>query len=175
MNIFLKNTCFEYFLFKVFAWRKELMPVESLPITRISALKLLFLAAAVKNSGKTDLLDIFDNFYAMQYGPVESDVYNTIQNGALTIFRVDGAYIFPARDSEAFPVIESTMRKRIDDSIEILKQLNPNLAKLTSSQLVEITHKWNCWRQANEVAELMNKGSFPMTINSIRTSNSVFK
>ncbi|MBQ4419395.1 MAG: hypothetical protein II870_07130, partial [Synergistaceae bacterium] len=33
-----------------------------------------------------DLLDIFDNFYAMQNGPVESDIYNAITSDQLTYY-----------------------------------------------------------------------------------------
>lgn len=46
--------------------------------TRLKALKLLFLVASIKNQYGKDLLDVFDNFYALPNGPVESDVYNSI-------------------------------------------------------------------------------------------------
>ena len=37
--------------------------------SKLSMLKLLFLTAVPKEEGARDLLDIFDNFHALPYGP----------------------------------------------------------------------------------------------------------
>lgn len=60
-------------------WRDNHETIKGKPFPKLTAMKLLFLAAAPKKDGGDDLLDIFDNFYAMPYGPVESDVYNYIR------------------------------------------------------------------------------------------------
>ena len=58
---------------------------------------------------------------------------------------------------------------------EALKKENKDLIKLHAFQLVEITHKWECWKQAMKIATVLNKGSYTMNIDSIRNSNAIFE
>lgn len=78
MNMDYKIFCFEYMLFQLMEWYRDLRPSQN-PLnsfTRLKSLKLLFFVATVEASESNEgLLSIFDNFYAMGNGPVESDVY----------------------------------------------------------------------------------------------------
>ena len=74
-----KIKAFDYMLQLFEEWRDSHEELKNKPLSKLTALKLLFLTAAPKEDGGDNLLDIFNNFYAMQYGPVESDVYNAIQ------------------------------------------------------------------------------------------------
>ena len=83
-------------------WRDNHETIKGKPFPKLTAMKLLFLAAAPKKDGGDDLLDIFDNFYAMPYGPVESDVYNAIQEDKLPSFSVKYRSIEPREGAEPY-------------------------------------------------------------------------
>lgn len=51
-------------------------------------MKLIFFAASVPHEDGSDLLDIFDNWYAMPYGPVESDVWDFFRLDLLPRYRI---------------------------------------------------------------------------------------
>ena len=74
-------------------WRDNHETIKGKPFPKLTAMKLLFLAAAPKEEGGDDLLDIFDNFYAMPYGPIEIDVYNAIQGNKLPSYTVNYRHI----------------------------------------------------------------------------------
>lgn len=135
------------------------MRIDGASFSRTQLLKLLFFVSAVKVNGR-DLLDIFDNYYAMQFGPVESDVFNAMNNEGIDYihFQIDG----------------DTM-KRIDDALYELNSRYPSLFKRSASELVEISHKWSCWRDAYAFADFMGKGSVKMGVEQIRKSNQVFE
>lgn len=78
-----KIEAFDYMLHLFEEWRDNHETIKGKPFPKLTAMKLLFLAAAPKEEGGDDLLDIFDNFYAVPYGPVEIDVYNAIQEDKL--------------------------------------------------------------------------------------------
>ena len=89
MNMDYKIFCFEYMLFQLMEWYRDLRPSQN-PLnsfTRLKSLKLLFFVATVEASESNEgLLSIFDNFYAMGNGPVESDVYNAMVENTMSIF-----------------------------------------------------------------------------------------
>lgn len=170
-----KITAFEYLLYRIYLWKNEMdsTALEEISFSRIKALKLLFFVAAVRNEQNEDLLDIFNNFYAMQFGPVESDVYNSMSNGGLSFFsasdlKLDVQGLSRIQEMETTPFIV------IDNAIETLKAISPQIVLYSATDLVDVSHKWDCWRTAFEIASLLNKGSYRMSSTSIRKSNSVF-
>ena len=60
-----KIEAFDYMLHLFEEWRDNHETIKGKPFPKLTAMKLLFLAAAPKKDGGDDLLDIFDNFYAM--------------------------------------------------------------------------------------------------------------
>lgn len=84
-----KIEAFDYMLHLFEEWRDNHETIKGKPFPKLTAMKLLFLAAAPKKDGGDDLLDIFDNFYAMPYGPVESDVYNAFRKTNFLRFRLN--------------------------------------------------------------------------------------
>ena len=82
-----KIFAFDYMLSLFEQWYKD-EGKESMNFqncSKLSVLKLLFLTAAPKREGARDLLDVFNNFHALPYGPVESDIYNAIQDNRYEI------------------------------------------------------------------------------------------
>lgn len=170
-----KIKAFEYILNRIIKWGEESVP--SVPIssfTRLKVLKLLFLIATVKNEYDNDLLDIFDNFYALANGPVESDVYNCITSDSLTFysfksFSVTSKLQYSSND------LDTVLKDRLDVSIAKMRSENPYLVSYSAERLVELTHNWAAWQNSIQIAKLLGKGSAKMSTESIRNSNYNYK
>lgn len=173
-----KVKCFEYILVRLIEWYYAMKPddVDLLSFTRLKVLKLLFFVSAVKQKDtKDDLLDIFNNFYAMQHGPVESDIYNNITNG-LMFFNFEGRNI--KRNDIEIKLELLQLRKEdiafLDNSINTLREINPNIVIYSASNLVNLSHKWESWQIAIAIADIFGKGSERMEINLIRNDKQYF-
>ena len=91
--------------------------------SRLKALKLLFLVAAIQDDCQKDLLPIFDKFYAMQHGPVESDIYNAMVRDDFKYFRFQNRQTsFKEQVFSGFEEIEN--KRSLDNAIYLLKKAN---------------------------------------------------
>lgn len=166
---------FEYILAKLIEWKiKSTGDTDLSSFTRLKVLKLLFFVAAVKQNNGNDLLDTFNNFYAMQHGPVESDIYNSITQG-LHFFSFEGRNLCtnnPIEESE-FELSQSE-KESIISSISALKAINSNIVLYTASQLVNLSHRWESWKTAIAIADILGKGSEKMSIKLIRENQQYF-
>lgn len=140
--------------------------------SKLSVLKLLFLTAAPKKQGSRDLLDTFNNFYALPYGPVESDIYNAIQNNILPSYIVTERSILRKVNNHLPYTIDDYIH--IKDAVDELKEINRHLITLNAFSLVEITHKWESWKQSIAFARLMDMSSYKMTKESIRNDRNKY-
>ena len=140
--------------------------------SKLSVLKLLFLVAVPKREGAKDLLDIFDNFHALPYGPVESDIYNAIQDKRLPSYIVTERSIVKKEDVILPYEVEDYIQ--IKDAVDSLRERNKNLILLNAFSLVEITHKWESWKQSIAFAKLMEMSSYKMTVDSIRNDRNKY-
>ena len=171
-----KIACFEYVLDRLLEWYREKRKSDTdyLSFTRLKVLKLLFFVAAVReDENGDDLLGIFDSFYAMQHGPVESDVYNAMVQNGLHKYHFEGRNVKIVRSRY---VLEPTPdhQAAVDRAIGRLKAKNDNIIVRSASELVDISHRWNCWRIAMEIAILQNKGSELMDKELIRQSKQYY-
>lgn len=166
-----KILLFEYAIYKLIEWRKEVLPEDDIKnfFTRLASLKLLFILSATKDLQGNDLLGVFDNYCAMQYGPVEVDIYAAIVYKKTSFFDF-GNYAIIQKATPDFSDLSIQLKDQVDRGISILKSLNPRLISLRASQLVNITHKWAAWRMAIGTAELLGRGSEKMSVESIRNS-----
>ena len=157
-------------------WRDNHETIKGKPFSKLTAMKLLFLAAAPKKDGGDDLLDIFDNFYAMPYGPVESDVYNAMCEDKLPSFSVKYRSIEPREGAEPYNAkrYNDKFYHRVRNAVNDLKEKNEKLVLLNAFELVEITHRWSSWNRAMDFAEFMKQLSAKMSIDSIRDSSKIF-
>lgn len=168
---------FEYILVKLVDWYSTMRPddIELLSFTRLKVLKLLFFVSAVKQENQKDLLDIFNNFYAMQHGPVESDIYNEITSN-LIFFNFEGRNIKRTNIDINLELL-SLSREDIDlldKSIAKLRNINQNIIIYSASKLVDLSHKWESWQTAIAIADILGKGSEKMDINLIRNDKQYF-
>ena len=171
-----KIEAFDYMLQLFEKWRDSHEELKNEPFPKLKAMKLLFLAAAPKEEGGDDLLDIFDNFYAMPYGPVEIDVYNAIQEDKLPSFSVKYRSIEPREGAEPYNAkrYNGKLYHRVRNAVNDLKEKNEKLVLLNAFELVEITHRWSSWDWAMNFAEFMEQLSAKMPTDSIRDSSKIF-
>lgn len=165
---------FEYLLFKFIEWYGNGRECERHDFTRIQALKLLFFAAAVKTSDGDDLLDEFDDFYAMQHGPVESEIYNAIAGNHLLNFQSLGNDLIKRCSAFSFDNLDKNFKDKIDASIIALKNENCELVFLSAFDLVDLSHKWNSWKRTFEMAQILGRRSEKIDIELIRKDTQYF-
>lgn len=141
--------------------------------SRLKSLKLLFLVSAIKGEDGKNLLSLFDNFYAMQHGPVESDIYNAMVHDTFKYFRFQNRQT--SLKKQTLSDLEKIENKEcLDNAISLLKEANSNIVSYPAMDLVEITHKWLSWKSAYMVAQMLGKGSQFMPTEIIENSNEFF-
>ena len=164
-----KIEAFDYMLQLFEEWRDSHEELKNKPLSKLTALKLLFLTAAPKEGGGKDLLEIFNNFYAMPYGPVESDVYNAIQANKLPSYVAEDKTVKRREGG-----VDNSLNyagsefENIRNAVKALRAKNDHLIELNAFELVAITHRWDSWNRAMDFAEFMGQLSAKMPIDSIR-------
>ena len=174
MDLETKKMAFEYLLNQMLKWGAEFVPqVSYSSFTRLKALKLLFFTAAIRDGKGRDLLDVFDNFYALPNGPVESDIYNLITADQLMYYTFRD---FSFNRKMAFSVdgLDEDLQKRIDSAVEALRLQNKNIVTYRAEQLVRLSHYWLSWQNSIQIAQALGKGSYKMDVNTIRTNPQYF-
>lgn len=171
-----KIEAFDYMLHLFEEWRDNHETIKGKPFHKLKAMKLLFLAAAPKKDGGDDLLDIFDNFYAMPYGPVEIDIQKAMREDRLPSFSVKYRSIEPREGAEPYNAkrYNDKFYHRVRNAVNDLRKENEKLVLLNAFELVEITHRWSSWNRAMDFAEFMKQLSAKMSIDSIRDSSKIF-
>lgn len=148
-----KIQAFEYVLYKLNEWYKEVYPDKEdgdNDISILKAMKLLFFVSNINTSDTEgeykDLLDIFDNFQAWPYGHVETDVYNNYKTQAKNI-NIDRHLLIINNDEEIknYTLNDIDLFSKIDKSIEYLKKENLDLIKKEAFDLVELSHAYFSW------------------------------
>lgn len=161
-------------LTQLIRWGEELFPqVPVVSFTRLKALKMLFFTAAVKNDAGDDLLDVFDNFYALPNGPVESDIYNSITTDSLTYYTFSN-FSFGLKEQYSEEGLNEQLRQRIDTAISTLRSKNESLISYSAEQLVVLSHYWLSWQNSIQIANALGKGSYRMDVNTIRKNTQFF-
>ncbi|MDR1717347.1 MAG: SocA family protein [Prevotella sp.] len=167
-----KILAFGYMTSLFLDWYREENEIENIQdccsaFSKLSLLKLLFLGAAIKTDEDSDLLDVFNNFSALPYGPVESDVYNGIIEDNIPRYTI-GDRSIQIKENDPIINIQEELRLRIDNSINTLRNTNPNLINSDAFELVEITHKWKSWADAYSFAEFLGQRGYTMRVDEIK-------
>ena len=119
----------------------------------LKLIKLHFFVIAINSKNDKFLLEQ-NEFWAMPYGPVETTVYNQIRNNKnFNEFILSNEKINFISEK---PFIDAGTETRINDSISLLFDLEPRLLFTDAGTLVDLTHKWNCWRKNYSLARAKN-------------------
>lgn len=148
-----KGQAFEYFVYQLQKWYiGKYGSFENNDFSILKVLKLLFFCSAIEAEKDKDdtLLDIaFDNFYAMPYGHVESDVYNAIRGGELSFFKIDRdktTLKLSNIEDNNFTNLPSDIKTKIDSSFKKLLEKNEKVLEMLPLDLVLLSHLWYSWR-----------------------------
>lgn len=174
MDVETKKKAFEFLLTQMLHWGAEMSPVAPIhTFTRLKALKLLFFAAAVKNEQGCDLLDVFDNFYALPNGPVESDIYNSITSDDLMFYSFSDFYLKGKQVYNDF-VLDCVIKDRITSAVNSLRMRNERIIFYKAEELVALSHSWASWQNSIQIARALGKGSYKMEVGNIRANIQIF-
>ena len=160
---------FEYFVFKLQEWKKSLANSDTVDFTKIQLHKLLFLASAT--TAKVDdfqMFEYFQNFYALQYGPVEIDIYRAMCSNSFNILTIESRYCrIKPLDNYTFGELTAIERNIVDDAIAALREHSNNYVLYNPFKLVTITHEWTVWKVSYAFAEVMGNKMEHMDIKEI--------
>ena len=174
---------FEYTLKKLLEWNSSFTGSEEInDFSILKCLKLLFFVSAAKaaeNISSPLLEEVFDNYYAMPYGHVESNIYDVLkkQGGSLTYYCIDNYRTrrMEGKDNfEDFRQLDFNITQDILDSIEIIKYKNPNLVQLSAFELVELSHAWYSWQKYYNLAKANGQASMQIPASIIKSEDKLF-
>lgn len=163
-----KNLLFEYLVFRLDEWKKDIEKRnEKVPaFTKLRLQKILFLVCAwnVENTNRK-LLNIFNQFYALPYGPVEIDIYDAMKNNKIFqhISFNGNECIYSKFEPSVFISISSRSRKWIDEAVDNFIKNDRKYLTMPVFDLVELTHKWTVWQIAMQYAKLCGHNREKMT------------
>lgn len=170
LNLETKKLVFAYFVDVLYRWNKELDSTCQPKYSKLQLQKLLFLASAIDVGSKCPgMLDVFNRFYALPYGPVEMDIYSAMNSDSLMQIKViDRICEYnPPQDKNLFDTIPVRTRELVNHAVSCLKQQNVNYFSISPFDLVKITHRWSAWRDAFAMATLCGSKQEPMSAESI--------
>lgn len=175
---------FDYFISQIVVFNSEGSidnckvenAVKRYRLSRLKLLKLLFFLSVIDIDKKYLVDDVFDNFHAMPYGPVESDIYNQIDKiphyfiGNKSISLKDTTKIVTYQNEDSDEIYQ-----RIREGLKELYKKNSALFTMSSYDLVELSHKADSWRIIYSEAQRNGKFSQPMSPAIIKSTTVYFR
>ena len=167
-----KLRLFEYFVIELDKWKKDISQRAILPFSKLQLQKLLFLASALDATLQHHpMLDIFDRFYALKYGPVEMDVYDAMNQGSFEMLNFGERFCeIKIENMGIFDNLPAGQKSIVDNAVNMLKKKNRYYILKDPFELVDITHGWTAWQIAMMVAEMTNSKMERMSTTDICNS-----
>lgn len=83
-------------------------------------------------------------FHALPYWPVNLDTYNSYNK--IKNFTIDTIKTIK-KNNDTLPTIKGSFYNDVDNALESLLKYNKSIFKLSAFTLVDISHKWDCWKE----------------------------
>ncbi len=115
--------------------------------SKLAAQKLLFFICLMEKKLKGNnatLFEIFDNFYALPYGHVESDILSFLNDN-----------LHPTRDFE----LNDTDKQKYIDIINSITKKYPFLKNINTSDMINFSHSLPSWHETFFSARIKNKNA----------------
>lgn len=167
-----KILVFEYLVYRLDKWKKDIEKTGKIvpSFTKLRLQKILFLVCAW-NTSDTDmrLLNTFNNFYALPYGPVEMDIYEAMKksNSFQYIKFQRNECVYDKLDESMFNDIQANERRWVDEAVEKFETNQRKYLTMPVFDLVELTHKWSVWQIAMQYAKLLEHNKARITSSDI--------
>jgi uncharacterized phage-associated protein len=172
-----KALYFEYVLTRLLSWYEDSNVNAQNDFSILKSIKLLFFVSAAGGNKERNRLieEVFDNFVAMPYGHVESDVYDEIKikNGRLSYFQIDNNRTTITQQFDR-SVLDQSITSNIDDAISFLQQANPNLVHLSPFDLFDLSHAWYSWQKYYAMAKQQGQRSIFIPGNVIIGEDKIY-
>lgn len=168
-----KKNIFEYIVYRLEEWKKEIGSDKVPVFTKLRLQKILFLVCAWNASiEKPKLLKVFNHFYALPYGPVEMDIYEAMKerNSFKYIFFEGNECRYASLDNSMFENLPKDMKCFVDEAIKNFISNKRNYLTMPVFDLVNITHKWTSWKISMEIANFLGGKREKMSISDICNS-----
>lgn len=167
-----KNIIFEYLVFRLDQWKNDLenAGVKVPAFTKLRLQKILFLVCAWNvEMKKRKLLNVFDHFCALPYGPVEVDIYEAMKsNNAFLHISFDGnKCVYDKLDPSMFSSVNKEYKEWVDEAVERFMNDERQYLTMPVFDLVDITHRWTAWKITMEIASFLGNKKESMTVESI--------
>lgn len=119
-----KALIFEYIVYKLNDLKNEFQIHNDSIFTKLRLQKLLFLISTINaTSDNKGLLDIFNNFYALPYGPVEKDIYDLMNSNEFKNIKFNGNKCDLSKLNEnTFNSLDNHYKDLVNNSIQKLKE-----------------------------------------------------
>ena len=163
-----KKEAFEYVLFKLTEWFKTTHKLgnnmdfnSSNDLSKLKIIKLHFFISAV-NSKNNTLLELFNNFYAMPYGHVESDIYkeiNVLERFTVSANSLNIKENYIETISNSFPNLDADTKAAVDTAVMVLEKENSDIINLSALDLVDISHTYFSWKYMFNIARVNDRYS----------------
>ena len=173
----LKVNCFEFLMDELVKWVNESGGNPKRDLNLLKVVKLNFFVAAASSSENDEgLLSVFDEFYALPYGHVESDVYNIIKENpkaSLNKYTIVPNGISWSNDD--IITIDDKYSNSIKSSIDKIKVIDSDFVLRPAGYLVDLSHMWRSWKLMYSTAKSLNKHAIKIPNNLIQTESKIFK
>ena len=171
-----KNLVFEYLVFRLNEWKLKLEKEKIIvPVfTKLRLQKILFLICAWKaESTNRKLLKIFNQFYALPYGPVEMDIYEAMKNRIyFQYINFDGnECIYNNLEESMFVAVSEECRNLIDEAVDDFSKDHRQYLTMPVFDLVDITHRWSAWKITMDIATFFGNKKEKMSVECICRSS----
>lgn len=170
-----KNLLFEYLVFRLDEWKKYLEKngFKVPAFTKLRLQKVLFLVCAWNTSNsEKKLLNIFNNFCALPYGPVEMDIYEAMRtNNVFKYIDFHGnECVYTKLEESMFNRTDCKEFKWIDEAVNEFKKEQRSYLFMPVFDLVELTHKWSVWKISMDIATILGNKKEEMSVECICNS-----
>lgn len=170
-----KKLLFEYLVNKLDEWRENIKYPTKDIFTKLRLQKILFFVCTINaDEGNHKLLDVFNEFYALPYGPVEIDIYNCMGNNSFTSIKFQGNLcVFDAKKME-FGELDDELKEFVDSAIAGLKETDTKYLTCPVFNLVDLSHRWSAWQIAMRFAKFVGGHKAKLATEDILGSTRFF-
>lgn len=172
-----KRVLFEYFVFELDKYCFDLNLDSRKVMTKLRLQKLLFFISTLFATKEDHvLLDVFDHFYALPYGPVEIDIYEMMASNRFEHISFDeNVCVITNRNVTGFSNLPCEQRNALDLTLKHLKDGRGRLyLECPVFKLVDLSHRWSVWRIAMDYAHSVGHNKARISTDEILDSTKFF-
>ncbi|WP_439695376.1 type II toxin-antitoxin system antitoxin SocA domain-containing protein [Mucilaginibacter sp. AW1-7] len=178
MSVQTKLAAFDYVVFRLSEWYTEKNGQwQNNDLSRLKVTKLLFFVTAVSStSDNPGLLNVFDNFAAMPYGHVESEIQDHMHESLnYDISKSSVSFKEGVANYQPDAFVDANTRLLIEQAVAKMKLINNDLINYNAFKLVDLSHRWQSWKTIFSLAKRNGKFSMPIPKQMIMIEPKILK